>query len=74
LVAYRVLSADPQADALFTFNADDDLEALSRMVRLTGQVDCELWCGGRLVATACAGELPVTLGARSADDEYAHDA
>ncbi|KRB79349.1 hypothetical protein ASE00_19760 [Sphingomonas sp. Root710] len=40
------------------FEADDDAEALALLALRREQVDCDMWCGDRFVATIPKGTNP----------------
>lgn len=40
------------------FEADDDAEALALLALRHEQVECDMWCGDRFVATIARGENP----------------
>jgi len=42
----------------FDFEADDDAEALALLRLRREKVECDLWCGDRLVATIPKGTNP----------------
>ncbi|KKC27738.1 hypothetical protein [Sphingomonas sp. SRS2] len=46
----------------FDFEAEDDSEALALLALRREKLECDLWCGDRLVATIPSGANPVLAG------------